>query len=187
MEGINAKSRLRKAFRYPNEETDDDDDELTEALDEEEQENLIARLRMQNEAHDGLYMNLFLALPLLLIVPFALRLPGSPLLAMLSITSLLSTAYIMRFIPIGAGDVKGKKPMRSNLDVWTAQGGPVEIYLPWLNGAVCALLLLGSLSQKKAGHSEWMMWTVPSAGARLTLKSVDVGELERLKYGYKGA
>jgi hypothetical protein len=42
--------RLRKAFRYP-----EDDDENREELDEEEQEQLIEQLQRQNDARNAQY------------------------------------------------------------------------------------------------------------------------------------
>lgn len=57
--------RLRKAFRYP-----EDDDEDREELDEEEQERLIEQLQRQNDARNAQYHVNTCCLPQTLTPPF---------------------------------------------------------------------------------------------------------------------
>ncbi|KAF6821245.1 hypothetical protein CSOJ01_00251 [Colletotrichum sojae] len=97
-----AAARLRRTFHYP---TDDDSaDSQPEAMDEEEQEQLIQRLADENAARNAQFRNLLLALPLLTTIPYLisiLRL-SSLLTSLLSITSLLSTAYLLHSQPPGS-------------------------------------------------------------------------------------
>jgi hypothetical protein len=75
--------------------------------------------------------------------------------------------------------------------------GPLELYLPYLNAILVVLLALtGFVGQQrvKEGQGEGM-WFALLPGvvygvvvvAKGIMGSVDVGELEGLRYGYKGA
>ncbi|KAF4993827.1 hypothetical protein FDECE_13301 [Fusarium decemcellulare] len=91
-------ARLRRTFHYPEE---DSTDSQPEALDEQEQEDLIGRLAEENAARDAQFRRLLLALPLLATIPYlpALINPPTSLLALLSLTSLFSTAYLLHHQP----------------------------------------------------------------------------------------
>lgn len=75
--------------------------------------------------------------------------------------------------------------------------GPLELYLPYLNAVLVALLALaGFVGQRRAGEREVEgMWFAVLPGlvfgvvvvAKSIMGSVNVGELEGLRYGYKGA
>lgn len=120
--------RLRKAFRYPEE-----SDGEREELDEEQQERVIEQLQKQNDARNAQYsvhnisllwstintktyfQMIFTALPLVtatIFVPSVLTASSQAerLFSLLSLVSLLTTAYIMRYSPLQP-DRKGKKPM----------------------------------------------------------------------------
>ncbi|KAF4467301.1 hypothetical protein FALBO_5836 [Fusarium albosuccineum] len=94
----NTTARLRRTFHYPEE---DSTDSQPEALDEQEQEDLIGRLAEENAARDAQFRRLLLALPLLATIPYlpALINPPTSLLALLSLTSLFSTAYLLHHQP----------------------------------------------------------------------------------------
>lgn len=74
----------------------------------------------------------------------------------------------------------------------SADRGPLELYLPLLNIGLVGVLFLGGWLLK-----EGVAWPgfglLPGAvyvfvvGAKVVMGSVDVRELEGLKYGYKGA
>ncbi|KAK4998675.1 hypothetical protein LTR66_002143 [Elasticomyces elasticus] len=188
-----ATSRLRKTFHYP---ADSDSDNEPEDLDEEEQEKLITSLRTQDESKNAFYKKALLPLalaPILLYAPALLtgRTASSRLLALLAISSLLSTAYILHFIPPAKPDRKGKRP------VYLAQaedGGPVRKYLISLNAGLCGVLVFVALAAwKKDRPEEIWRGLVPGVTyaivtyARSQMVSIDVGQLERLRYEYKGA
>ncbi|KAF4977707.1 hypothetical protein FZEAL_5801 [Fusarium zealandicum] len=94
----NSTARLRRTFQYSEE---DSTDSQPEAMDEEEQEDLIGRLAAENAARDAQFRRLLFALPLLATIPYlpALIRPPTTLLALLSITSLSSTAYLLHHQP----------------------------------------------------------------------------------------
>ncbi|KAM5343062.1 hypothetical protein ACJ41O_014028 [Fusarium nematophilum] len=89
-----ATARLRRTFHYPEE---DSTDSQPEALDEQEQEDLIGQLAAENAARDAQMRRFLFALPLLATIPYlpALINPPTALLALLSLTSLCSTAYLL--------------------------------------------------------------------------------------------
>jgi hypothetical protein len=77
-------------------------------------------------------------------------------------------------------------------------GGPVEVYLPYLNGAISGLLLLASWSLKRRTDSQeglWVFLLLPAIMfamvmiARKSMADVDAGitQLDGMKYNYKGA
>ncbi|KAL4963188.1 uncharacterized protein BDV14DRAFT_202025 [Aspergillus stella-maris] len=188
-----ASARLRKAFRYPD---DSGDEDVREDLDEEEQERVIGHLRSQNEKHDFQYKLIFVAIPLLstfLFIPSFLSVSNVGIsvrfLSLLGITSLLATAYTMKYVPPQRPDPKGKRPMR-NLDLTTQ----VHQYIVPGNFAMCALLGLAYLSS--AGTSAGIQpvaYLLPIVllttilVVRQAMGSVDLKPLEDLRYDYKGA
>ncbi|KAF1811112.1 hypothetical protein P152DRAFT_450688 [Eremomyces bilateralis CBS 781.70] len=102
-----ATTRLRKAFRYP----EGDDTDPPEGMDEVEQETLIDKLAAEDTARSILYTRLFLILPLLPLPLYYLPTPFTPLhhhprtsllpylQLLLATLSLLSSAYILYFLP----------------------------------------------------------------------------------------
>ncbi|KAH6885788.1 hypothetical protein B0T10DRAFT_84610 [Thelonectria olida] len=87
-------ARLRRTFHYPEE---DSTDSQAEALDEQEQEELIELLAAENAARNAQFRRLLLAIPLIATFPYlpSLFRPATTLLALLSLTSLASTAYLL--------------------------------------------------------------------------------------------
>ncbi|KAK4992396.1 hypothetical protein LTR50_001155 [Elasticomyces elasticus] len=148
-----ATSRLRKTFHHP---ADSDSDNEPEDLDEEEQEKLISSLHTQDESQNTFYKKTLLPLalaPILLYAPALVtgRTASTRLLALLAISSLLSTAYILHFIPPVKPDRKGKRP------VYLAQaedGGPVRKYLVSLNAGLCGVLAFVALAAWKKDRPE---------------------------------
>ncbi|KAH9818171.1 hypothetical protein Tdes44962_MAKER05365 [Teratosphaeria destructans] len=187
-----ASSRLRKAFKYPSDDSDDGPDEL----DEEHQEELISQIQAEDARKNTLYRKLFLAIPLagaLILLSIFLTIPNTPqqrLILLLSISSLSATAYILHFMPLQSPDWKGKKAVYKI----EAEKGPVERYLVALNAVLAGLLLLA------AGVSWWVgrgleAWreAVPGVIFGLTmlvrrlLAPLDLRELEGARYELKGA
>lgn len=94
-------TRLRRTFAYPTDDSSTATNTPPEALDEEEQERLIAALSSQNETRNAQFRALLFALPALSSIPYlvsllALNRPQSSLLAL---TSLASTAWLLYYLP----------------------------------------------------------------------------------------
>src|ERR1700753_3265385 len=97
-------ARLRRTFKYP---SGSDDDSLPEAIDEQEQEQLITSLQERDSSNTFLYKNTFLAIPLISIVPYFLFGPGF-IVSALCISSLLTSAFILERIPLPASQTGWK-------------------------------------------------------------------------------
>ncbi|KAJ6787000.1 hypothetical protein PWT90_07425 [Aphanocladium album] len=200
-------ARLRRTFQYPTDDNDgSDSDSSPEAMDEQEQESYIQRLAEDNKASNAQMALLLLAMPILATVPYLPSLPSLP--AMLAISSLLSTAYLLRRLP---PTVTGLYP----LDAWAGTGGaagarsPLDQNLPYLNALLAALLAFwGGAVAYRARHFDgapavedgggalaWpIMCNLPAGvyGVVLLAKVVMAGvdpekELSALRYDYKGA
>ncbi|KAL2051593.1 hypothetical protein ABVK25_008007 [Lepraria finkii] len=193
-----ATARLRKTFNYLAENSDDDD--TPRDLDEEEQEKLIKKLREQDDERNEEFKRIFLAIPTVSATSYipALimsRLLQVKLISLLSMTSLIATAYILVFVP----NTRAESPERakSRREVQSKpEKGPVHKYIGYLNGGLSLLIALNAMSFKdKQGVHEgfWLLCLLPVVSfsiiilARRLMLSVDVGELEDLKYRYKGA
>lgn len=158
-----ATQRLRRAFRYPSE------DEISpDEMDEEQQEQLITDLQTQDVARTSFYRIAFLANPLLAALFFATDFITSSsalqrLKAFISLSSLLVTAYVIHFMPLGAVDTKGKKPVY----LADAAKSPIERYLPLLNGVLVGVLLVGALSSLRTGDTpESLRQAAPASESR---------------------
>ena len=134
------------------------------------------------------------------------------IVSILSISSLVATAYILIFIPNTNG-AAGSGQARTTGTAAFSKNGPLERYLSTLNGGLSFLLSLSAYSVKgKHGVHEgfWLLCLLPFGRsyalqarrryanivlvvffiimlARQLMLSVDIDELEKLKYGYKGA
>jgi hypothetical protein len=219
-------SRLRKTFRYPAD-SQDLGDESDEAMDEEgkfiyskvqhilgkhsntqtlEQESLIRNLRLQNETWNKTYTKILFALPLVSILPYIISLLNSaskrpPLLSLLSITSLLSTAYLVYIFPsettgLNVVDQHSKVVKSRQEKLGQGEDGPIRKYLPILNVALCIMILgLGKLVSAKDDGGEWIILNALPTGAytvvilgKWVMAGVDPErELTELKYDLKGA
>ncbi|KAF9883600.1 hypothetical protein FE257_003153 [Aspergillus nanangensis] len=188
-------ARLRKAFKYP----DDNEGNDREELDEEEQEQLIGHLRVQNDQYDSQYTIIFAVIPLLsaaavFVPPMISRNAGlqERFMSFLSTLSLIATAYLMKYIPLRHPDPKGKKPMR-NPDLPSR----IRQFLLPVNTASCGLLLLMYILSPPTAppfsSNSSLTYLIP--GVMLTaivivrevMVSVDLKPLENLRYEYKGA
>jgi hypothetical protein len=169
-----------------------------------EQESLITRLKTENTTRNKQYTLLFLALPsisALLYLP-ALSAPSTSLLSLLALSSLAISAWTLYSLPPNktgfaaidslinpkAGTTESRVPQLGQI----VDKGPLELYLPFLNLGLIGILFLGGLVLKE-GKAWPGFGLLPGAvsvfvvGAKWVMGSVDVGELEDLKYGYKGA
>lgn len=172
-----------------------------------EQESYIKSLADANKAQNAQTVSLLLVVPLLATIPYLIALPSLP--ACLAISSLLSTAYLLRRLP---PTVTGIYP----LDAWAGTGGaagarsPLDDNLPYLNALLAVLLAFwgGAVAYKArnfddgvveggggSGALAWpVMCTLPAGvyGVVLLAKVVMAGvdpekELSGLRYDYKGA
>lgn len=144
-----ATTRLRKAFRYPSESDSDDE------LDEEHQEKLIASFQAEDSQKNNLYRNAFVSIPLIGAVFFAYTFLDTPiarqrLIALLSVSSMVSSAYILKFMPIESPVRKGKRPLYQV----EADKGPVEQYMILLNAALVGLLLVAAALSWRKGFND---------------------------------
>ncbi|ESZ91681.1 hypothetical protein SBOR_7938 [Sclerotinia borealis F-4128] len=207
-------SRLRKTFRYPTD--NDSDDSLPEALDEEEQDNLIQHLTTLHTKYNTLYARFLLCLPLISTIPYlTLFSPTTSLLSILSITSLLSTAFLIYSLPPEETSISildnFNRPSKSShgskigvLGVNGVDNGPLLTYLPTLNLLLSLILgILGTILKSKSRARiadadiniwwtgfEWLPLGIYAVVllAKTVMGSVNPEEeLGSLKYGYKGA
>ena len=154
-----ATTRLRKAFRYPSESDSEDE------LDEEHQERLIADLKAQDEQKNNLYSKAFVSIPafgaLFFLYTFIVASTARQrLIALLGLSSMACTAYILHFMPIEAPDKKGKRPVYQV----EADKGPVERYIVYLNAALAGLLLIAAaLSWRRRNREDAWREALPSS------------------------
>jgi hypothetical protein len=171
-----------------------------------EQERLIKRLAEENAARDASFANFLLALPIVTALPYlpCLLQPRTGLLAILSITSLLSTAFLLRRLPPTVTGIyfldelssNKNKAVRTTIRQPDPVRSPLEAYLPYLNlGLVVVLVLLGLVARTGPANFGFIgIGNVPALvyaavlTAKLVMASVDPeSELGVLKYDYKGA
>ncbi|TVY48386.1 hypothetical protein LOCC1_G000932 [Lachnellula occidentalis] len=199
-------SRLRKTFRYPTDTSDTDS--LPEVMDEEEQENLIKNLTKQNTSLNIQYTRILLALPLVCILPYLSALFAQPttLLSILSISSLLSTAWMVFVLPSGETGISSLDKLNNTPAILSDGGvenpkrvmdseGPMRQYLPYLNVGLCLLLgVLGKQMRERGDGMWWVLSWLPAAVyvivlcGKFVMGGVDPGmELEGLRYEFRGA
>ncbi|MCJ1315164.1 hypothetical protein MMC15_000480 [Xylographa vitiligo] len=192
-----ATTKLRKTFRSRMDNSDSDD--TPEALDEEEQEKLIAKMRAENQERNDEYLRLFLALPLVTPMTFLPAIATSSLyqvkfLSFICISSLLATGYILVFVSFNQPNNRNGKPR--DLDRFEPAKGPVARCLPYLDGALSFLLALNAVGwrgRRGVHPGFWILCLQPAfvfsiiVAAKKIMLEVDIDELEALKYGYKGA
>jgi hypothetical protein len=133
-------------------------------------------------------------LPLLSIILYLPSLTASTFLThALAITSLLSSAYAIYILPSKPTENRSRAP--SALGRYTRiDDSPIRKYIDHLNAGVCVILALQAVRAKNKGLTDevWLA-VLPSFVflllflVRSQLRPVDVAELEKLKYGYKGA
>ncbi|GAO48583.1 hypothetical protein SAICODRAFT_6533 [Saitoella complicata NRRL Y-17804] len=173
----------RNPFNAPEEFAEDN--AQPEAIDEQEQEALITKLRAQDEAQNTLYRKAFALIILALCPIFLMALPTGvgALPILLSITSLSLTSYTLLSLPLHA------------------QQTPFPLsYLPFLNLTLSLLAAVnGGIKSRvlRGGVDEvsWVVWYIPvvvcgvAEVLRYWMRGVeaDISGLEGLKYKYKGA
>ncbi|KAK5053807.1 hypothetical protein LTR84_001769 [Exophiala bonariae] len=175
-----------------------------------EQENLITNLRSSETKSNAQYTLIFTALPLAVILPFLRFLFTSSqksiaLACILSITSLLSTAYLMYMIPPDAalfsrGDDHGSLDLSAVVNRRSQRarqqaargspsgffGGPdspLTVYLPFLNAFVAVLLVvLAGGFRGKVGVPDglWAFFLLPGLvfAVVLTVRS-SIGDVQK--------
>ncbi|KAK8025155.1 hypothetical protein PG990_002978 [Apiospora arundinis] len=174
-----AAARLRRTFVHPD---NDDVNELLEqeALDEQEQEQLIESLAAQNRARNSQFRLFLLALPILSTVPYLISLvqPGklNTLVAMLALTSLGSTAWMLHALPpgetgipaldrwvkgisgqSGGGNIakRGGSSSTSAILGVMQRKSPLEVFMPYLNAGLCCVLILTGFVSKAHAPQQW--------------------------------
>jgi len=188
-----ATARLRKTFKYP------DENDEPEAIDEQEQEKVINELRKKNEDQNFEYIRLLVAMAatsgtLFAPIFYRTRLSKPKYLAAMGITSLILTIYMLVLIPNRGRRIptKGVKLVRQDLVELT----PLQRYVPYLNAILAALVGYSGLEFKDSPRVHdgfWMICFVPLVMyigiqmARKFLVEVDIDELEDMRYDYKGA
>ncbi|KAI0096546.1 hypothetical protein F4814DRAFT_135579 [Daldinia grandis] len=239
--------RPRRPFTNPPSDSDSDSDSNSDldsptALDEQEQESLIQSLTRQNNVRNAQFRLLLLALPIASTAPYLIALthpyphpadrstpdPGSDRIrALLSLTSLAATAWMLWALPPGitgmrgvdrwvgngsegssrgrrrqVGDIPGRSNA-ANAPFWAEEhrSSPLAAYLPYLNVALCAVLVLAGLVSKPGasaeGRQQWGhvgLSNLPAVVygvviiAKIVMGGVDPErDLSALRYEYKGA
>ncbi|KAI0853730.1 hypothetical protein F5Y00DRAFT_58868 [Daldinia vernicosa] len=230
--------RTRRPFTHASDSDSDSDSDSPTALDEQEQEALIQSLAHQNDVRNAQFRLLLLALPIVSAVPYLLALTQASsssngndrIRALLSLTSLAATAWMLWALPPGTTGIRG-------VDGWVSDSGssrsgskgarrkqfgsilgrsdavdapfqaegrrdsPLAAYLPYLNIALCAVLVLAGLVSKPGasaeGRQQWGhvgLSNLPAVVygvviiAKIVMGGVDPErDLSALRYEYKGA
>ncbi|PHH86597.1 hypothetical protein CDD83_9998 [Cordyceps sp. RAO-2017] len=186
---------------------------MTDLVSSPEQEVVIARLAGENAARNESYRRLLLALPAVAAaahVPLLLRARTAPM-AVVGLSSLAATAFLLRRLPphrtgiarLDAWAARSRRPAAAAAAAvpslaLTSSSSPLESYLPYLNLALAAVLVLMGWAAGRAagdGSFRWLgIGTLPALvyGAVLAAKVVMAGvdpeqELSGLRYGYRGA
>lgn len=174
---------------------------------------MIRTLSKTNQYTNTVYISVLIGLAVVSTVLYVptLRYRSTTLLSTLSITSLLSTAFLLCYLPVNStgiallerrtgesisssGRVKAPGALFKT-GAWD-QSKPLLKYLPYLNLILCLLLgVLGFLLRAKGGRQMWMGFEyVPgmlygfALSAKIIMASVDVEQdLGSLRYGLKGA
>ncbi|KAK4678594.1 hypothetical protein QC764_309060 [Podospora pseudoanserina] len=196
-----ASTRLRKTFKYTDDNSTDDD--IPEVMDEQEQETLITTLTTRNAHSNTLTLRLLLTLPVLSSLPYLLLFPTSPpIFPLLALSSLSSTLYLLYTLPVTSTGFNAldKPPLsiQGKIIQPPVAKSPLEEYLPWLNLLLVTVLALMGLVQEKTGKGGGphpvLLGVLPGVvygvcvATKKTMAGVDVEkELGRLRYGYKGA
>jgi hypothetical protein len=166
-------------------------------------------LRAKEASTNAQYTMVFSVLPLMVTLPFLWYLALSTsrpmaLMCLLSVTSLVSSAYTMYFVPAtdpAAGHQQRRPSSRhkNKIPVLNATDtSPVNQYLPYLNAAIASLLVLASLayrSRTDVPEGLWLFLLLPAAIlgmvvlAKRSMTEIQSGlsDLQSMRYEYKGA
>lgn len=139
---------------------------------------------------------------MLALIPYLSTLftPHTTILSLLSITSLLSTAYLLFSLPPGETGLSFLDPRSSSLlqsrkeRLELQSQGPIRTYLPYLNLGICVVLVVLGLVMSRKTETWGLLGGLPGVVygvvlvAKWVMGSVDPeGELGGLRYGFKGA
>lgn len=160
-------------------------------------------MNQENIARNKQYTALFLVFPLASILPYlpTLFAPRTAFLSLLSISSLLYTAYLLYVFPYGVTGISILDSLNNNTSgsdvskhLATGDGGPLAKYLPYLNVGLSMLLVVAGWVFRGREELWWGFGGLPAGVyvgvlmAKVVMGSVDPeGELSRLKYEFKGA
>ncbi|KAK5997817.1 hypothetical protein PT974_00179 [Cladobotryum mycophilum] len=177
-------TRLRRTFHYPDD--DSDSDSQPEAMDEQEQDQFIQTLSQENALRNEQFSRFLLLLPLATTAAYIRPLlrPGTAVFALLSITSLLVTAFLLYRLPATETGIvpldtwahsssssnnstarRNTFPSRAGLRGMAGRGlpigagrSPLEKYLPYMNLALTVLLMLMGLvrGDDRGGGFGWV-------------------------------
>lgn len=154
-------------------------------------------MKAREDERNALYNMIFSLLPVVLVGPFFYMLVYSERttapLCLLAITSLLSSAYTMHYLPIDSA-----RPAATRHPLLATSDGPIERYLPYLNAGIAVFLCLGALIVRSKQHStngHWLFFLLPALVLgiiTITRRSmvdiqIGIGELDGMRYEYKGA
>ncbi|KAL6864432.1 hypothetical protein J3F83DRAFT_741747 [Trichoderma novae-zelandiae] len=185
-------TRLRRTFHYPN----DSDSDSPEAMDEQEQDNLIQTLTTQNASQNESMARTLLLLPLLSTIAYIRPLfdPATAAFAVFGLTSLLATAFLVYRLPPTETGIpfiddwaSGAKQSTSSNHSLRRQHrslrgvlgraqiemrSPLERTLPYLNIGLAVLLILMGLvrGDQRGGGFGWIsMGNVPGLVYSITI------------------
>lgn len=160
-------ARLRKSFASPPSDTSSN---ASLDLDEEQQEKLIASLATADAQKTKNYKLAFATLPVLSIILYIPRLlrPSSGtelLLAIMALTSLASSAWILLVVPL-PGEEDGGEVRVPGLGAIKRDGiieGPLRKYIGYLNFALCGILALTGERALEGNEKpdELIWWMLP--------------------------
>ncbi|KAK6351733.1 hypothetical protein TWF718_004880 [Orbilia javanica] len=171
-------SRLRRPFTASASDDEGEDSNVI-PLDEQEQEALIEELRKANERENAFFILAFTCLCGITASLIAIRLwygNGSGI-DILAVSSLAMTGFTVR-IPVGQEDQEFLSPL--------------ETWVPILNPVLIAVITFGAFFTNRHWDHDYLLylpffvWIATTIG-RKAMASVNLGDLEKLKYKYKGA
>ncbi|KAK6535147.1 hypothetical protein TWF694_001625 [Orbilia ellipsospora] len=172
--------RLRKPFAASASDDEDVDDENIIPLDEQEQEELIQELKTENDRKNAFFILAFTCLSTIPAIIIAVRLfaGNGNGVDVLAISSLAMTAFTARYVPLDLAAFEYLSPL--------------ETWVPILNPVLIAVITIGAYFTDRHAEHDYLLylpllvWGTVALG-RNAMASVSIGELEKLKYKYKGA
>ncbi|KAK6517279.1 hypothetical protein TWF281_003939 [Arthrobotrys megalospora] len=172
-------SRLRRPFALSTSD-DDGDDGNAIPLDEQEQEELIEELKKANDRENAFFILAFTCVCVIPAIVLAIRLwagNGSGV-DILAISSLAMSGFTVRCVPVGQAAQEFLSPL--------------ETWVPILNPILIVVITVGAYFTNRHLDHDYLLylplfvWVAITIGRR-AMASVNLGELEKLKYKYKGA
>jgi len=139
--------RHRQSFLPPKE---DDMDSGPVEMDEQEQEELITRLKATDSDTIDLYQTLFFGVTFVAICLYFVFTPGF-YLSLLAITSLAASAFVLHL------------PLPNTQTIWTIDlppTSPIVKFLPALNGALAMVIALQGFATRSSSPPELLLFQV---------------------------